>query len=148
VTLVTAIITIAATLIIPALQGMYGHYKKNGAADAVKAAWAQARSRAVEEGRPYRFTALPGTSHFRLAPDQNASGSAAVVEGSLPEGVTFAGAGAADGSGTSIIFLPDGKASEDAVVVFQVPGAGATALRLRALTGAVTVRAADTPGSR
>jgi Tfp pilus assembly protein FimT len=154
-TLVTAVITIAATLVIPSLEGMYGYYKKNGAVDAVKAAWAQARSRAIEEGRPYRFTALPGTGRFRLAPDQTGSGAApasdsagqaGVVEGSLPEGVTFSGAGAADGSGEPIVFLPDGTARDDAEVMFQVRGARPTALRLRALTGAVTVRAADSPG--
>jgi prepilin-type N-terminal cleavage/methylation domain-containing protein len=146
-TLVTAIITIAGTLVIPSLEGMYGYYKKNGAVDAVKAAWAQARSQAIEEGRPYRFTALSGTGRFRVAPDQTDSGSAAVVEGSLPEGVTFGGASAADGSGEPIVFLPDGTARDDADVVFQVPGTRGTALHLRALTGAVTVRAADSPKS-
>src|SRR2546421_3630124 len=93
-TLVMAIITIAGTLIVPSLQGMYGYYKKNGAVDAVKAAWAQARSRAIDEGRPYRFTAMSGTGRFSVAPDQPASGSnsssqAPVIEGSLPEGVSF-----------------------------------------------------------
>jgi Tfp pilus assembly protein FimT len=150
--LVTAVLTIAATLVIPSLQGLYGHYKKNGAVDAVKAAWAQARARAMKDGRPYCFTAVPGTGRFRVGPDQPASGSASgadsagqasVFEGSLPEGVWFSGSGAADGSGATILFLPDGKAREDAEVVFQVSGAQATTLHLRALTGAVTVRAAD-----
>jgi prepilin-type N-terminal cleavage/methylation domain-containing protein len=150
-TVVTAVITIAATLIVPSLEGMYGYYKKNAAIDAVKAAWAQARSRAIDEGRPYRFTAQPGSGSFRVAPDEAASGSntaaqAPAIEGSLPEGVAFTATATADDPDEPIVFLPDGTARDDAQVVFQVQGARATALHLRALTGAVSVGAADAQG--
>jgi Tfp pilus assembly protein FimT len=150
-TLVTAVLTISATLVVPSLEGMYGYFKKNAAIDAVKAAWAQARSRAIDEGRPYRFTAQPGSGSFRVAPDEAASGSntaaqAPAIESSLPEGVAFTAAGTAEGSGEPLVFLPDGTARDDAEVVFQVQGARTTALHLRALTGAITVRAADAQG--
>jgi Tfp pilus assembly protein FimT len=152
-TLVTAILTLAGILVVPSLPGMYGYYKRNGAVDAVKAAWAQARERAIEEGRPYRFTVVPGSGRFRVAPDQpppgsDSAGPTAVLEGTLPEGVSFGGTGSADASGAPLVFLPDGTARDDAEVVFQVQGGRATALRLRALTGSVTVRAADSRGGR
>src|SRR5205823_5567068 len=99
------------TLVVPSLQGMYGYYKKTGAVDAVRAAWAQARSRAIDEGRPYRFSAVPGTGRFSVAPDQpapgsNSSGQVSGIEGSLPEGVSFSAVSTADGGGDAVVFLP------------------------------------------
>jgi hypothetical protein len=45
-----------------------------------------------------------------------------------------------------VVFLPDGTAREDAEIVFQVPGARSATLSLRALTGIVSVKAANTGG--
>ena len=56
--------------IYPSLKSSYGYYKLTGGIDSVRAAWAMARARAVEEGRPYRFSVEPNGSRFRVAPDQ------------------------------------------------------------------------------
>src|SRR5262245_26003542 len=71
VVLVMAVLVIAAALTYPSLKGMYGYFKVHGAVDSVRAAWAQARAHAIEEGRPYRFAVEPDGSHYRVAPDHN-----------------------------------------------------------------------------
>ena len=81
-----------------------------------------------------------------------------VLEDKLPRGVPFAlgeaGTAAPPESGASgdndqadpsayvpvAIFLPDGSASEDKVIALQVNGGLGMTIRLRALTGSVTVR--------
>jgi hypothetical protein len=82
-------------------MNMSGPYKVNAAVDSVRSAWAQARGRAIEEGRPYRFAVIPGTGYYRVAPDQADfwTGSASpthdpkdpclVLEQALPRGVRF-----------------------------------------------------------
>ena len=69
VVVVLAIMVIISALAIPSIQAMYGSYKLNGAVDSVRAAWADARSRAIDEGRPYRFSVEPNGTHYRVAPD-------------------------------------------------------------------------------
>jgi prepilin-type N-terminal cleavage/methylation domain-containing protein len=151
--LVTALLSVVAALAYPSIEGMYGRYKVTAGVDAVRAAWAQGRSRAIAEARPYRFAIMPGQAQFRLAPDQPEfwGGSAAgapglVVEGALPKGVNFgASSGQGDGSGawnTLAVFLPDGSARDDAELEFHLRGAAHKVLQLRALTGAVTTRSA------
>jgi hypothetical protein len=96
-------------------------YKMEGAVDSVRAAWAQARAHAIEEGRPYRFAIVEGSGHFRVAPDDSSfwSGSGSsdgqkgpdgkppfVREQSLPQGVRFSVSNGSSGSGS-----PSGPAS-------------------------------------
>jgi len=164
VVLVAAIIVLMAALAYPALRAMYGSYKMTGAVDSVRAAWAQARSRAMEEGRPYRFAVEPDGSHFRVAPDRDdfwagsAPGGGYVLEQALPSGVRFSINGdpssppppevadnikqqAASGNWTTaVVFRPDGTAREDVKILFQVSGARATMVHLRGLTGTATVQ--------
>jgi type II secretory pathway pseudopilin PulG len=95
--LVCAMLLVLAALSVPALASMYGGYKMDAAVDSVRAAWAQARARAIEDGRPYRFAVVPGTGHYRVAPDApefwSGSGTSdkpgQVVADSLPKGVGF-----------------------------------------------------------
>jgi Tfp pilus assembly protein FimT len=151
--LVMALVTIIAGLAVPSLGGMYGYYKMTAAVDSVRAAWALARTRAVEEGRPYRFAVMLSKGSYRLAPDRPAywggqppgadpEGPGVVRQGTLPEGVAFGGGGggASGAWSDAVVFLPDGTAREDVDVVFQVRGARATLLHLRAMTGVVTVK--------
>jgi len=166
---VMAVITILATLSVPSLRTMGSSYKVGAAADAVRAAWAQARAHAIEEGRPYRFAVVPGSGHFRVAPDQEADwsgreGSGYTLQETLPPAVSFSvgGEGSAPPAAGSqpsppppasayshpIVFLPDGTARADAEVVFQMRGAKPVVLSLRAMTGAVTTRAAPLTGGR
>jgi type II secretory pathway pseudopilin PulG len=102
VVVVMAIIVIVSAVSIPSLRGMYGSYKLNGAVDSVRAGWADARARAIEEGRPYRFAVEPEGSAFRIAPDHpdywdgtgsvpenDPNGQGLILEKSLPGGVRF-----------------------------------------------------------
>jgi Tfp pilus assembly protein FimT len=68
---VMCIIVVVSALALPSITAMYGPYKLNGGVDAVRAGWAEARARAIEEGRPYRFAVEPNGSAFRIAPDQD-----------------------------------------------------------------------------
>jgi len=160
--LVCAILVLVAGLSYPSLRAMYGSYKMTGAVDSVRSAWAQARARAIEEGRPYRFAVEPEGSHFRVAPDREefwggSSGGGFVLEQALPNGVKFTvngdptsppppevnDNGKQQSSGrwsTAVVFLPDGTAREDVKILFQVSGAKATEVHLRGLTGSATVQ--------
>jgi type II secretory pathway pseudopilin PulG len=175
--LVLAVLLIASALSLPSLKVMYGSYKRDGAVDAVRAAWAQARARAIEEGRPYRFGVVPDGGHYRVAPDTpdywSGSGHPTdgtgkpgkVVEGSLPPGVRFSvnaptgqggsdpvsdwpdtsgkgpkGAVPAESYSNAAVFLPDGTAKADCEILFQVRGTSPVSLKLRGMTGAVTVK--------
>jgi prepilin-type N-terminal cleavage/methylation domain-containing protein len=104
--LVLAVMLIVTALALPSLKGMYGSYKLNGAVDSVRAAWAQARARAIAENRPYRFGVIPETGQYRVAPDlpdywtgsgrpssDLTNGEGAVLEESLPPGVRFSMSG-------------------------------------------------------
>jgi len=111
VVLVVAIIVIISGVGVVSLGSMYAPYKLNGAIDSVRSAWADARARAIEEGRPYRFAVEPSGSSFRVAPDQpeywegndgpsdDPSGKGLILEQSLPSGVRFTVNG--DGSAPS-----------------------------------------------
>jgi Tfp pilus assembly protein FimT len=146
--LTTAVIAVTAAVTVPSLDAMYPGYKLNASVDAVRAAWAQGRARAIEEGRPYRFAVTPGGGDYRLAPDDGPSDGRPAggfhIEDRLPQGVTFAAAQddgpQADGLSTVAIFLPDGTARDDAEIHFQIQGARPKCVRLRGLTGAVTVQ--------
>jgi prepilin-type N-terminal cleavage/methylation domain-containing protein len=167
--LVMAVLVMVSALMYPSLKSMFGFYKLQGAVDVVRSAWAHARSRAILDGRPYRFSIEPDGSHFRIAPDQSdywsggsgpsedSHGKALVFEQALPAGVRFTLNGQPSSSPTDVtssgdekkpssgqwstgtVFLPDGTAKDDVRIVFQIRGARTTAIQLRGLTGTVTV---------
>jgi len=169
--IVVAIIAIVAAAAYPSLQGMYDDLQLTSSVDQVRATWASARVRAIEEGRPYRFAVVPGKGNFRVAPDtsdfwagggNSSTGSdstdkPAVFEDKLAKGVAFAIADSAALSGgddttlpvgsvdigqyTSVAtFLPDGTSRDDVRIIFSKKGVRPVVLRLRGITGAVTVR--------
>lgn len=165
--LTAAVIAISATLAMPSLDGMSGHHKLTAAVDSVRTAWALGRAHAIEEGRPYRFAVVSNGDRYRLAPDDPATWAgndapagdadhpAFSQEESLPAGVHFAAgsdtsappanaptnAPASSGAWTTVaVFLPDGTARSDAEIRFTVKGARPATVRLRALTGAVSVQ--------
>jgi len=98
---VMAILVIVSALTFPSLRSMYGSYKLNGSVDSVRAAWAEARERAINENRPYRFAVERNGSAFRVAPDDPAywdggngpendpNGRGLILEKALPGGVRF-----------------------------------------------------------
>jgi len=118
---VLVILLVAAAVVTPTLSSMSGKTPLNAAADVVKARWADARSRALAEGRPYRFAVMEGTGKFRVAPDSSEfwgdGGSSPstssdstqpplVIDGSLEQEVGYdirfsSGNGSAQGGGQS-----------------------------------------------
>jgi prepilin-type N-terminal cleavage/methylation domain-containing protein len=177
-TLVIALIAILAALAVPWMDGMYGEVKTRAAADCFRGALLTARSHAIDEGRSYSVGVVPGTGHYRIAPDDplfwNGAGEATslvdseappfVLERSLPGGMHFAtddgspqeetsDSSAADSVDSSqwtkqATFLPDGTALNDAQVRFHLSGSRPLVLKLRALTGGVTVASPESKNSQ
>jgi prepilin-type N-terminal cleavage/methylation domain-containing protein len=67
--LVMALIVILGALSYPTFQSMVGGFRAQAAVDAVRASWAQARAKAMNDGVPYRFSVAPGKGNYRVAPD-------------------------------------------------------------------------------
>jgi len=159
---VLAILVIAAAIATPTLQSLSGGGTTlNAAADTVKARWAEARARAVAEGRPYRFAIMENTGKFRVAPDSsefwdgttasaspNGDGTRPplVIEDKLPQEMRFMASpdasGAAQGQSSDwtcpIVFMPDGCAQQDGQIVFGGSGGRPLVLRIKAATGVAT----------
>ena len=100
--LVLTLLVVLIGLAAPSMQNIYSDLRIEAAADAVRSAWADARTRAVNEGRPYRFSLLEGYGNYRVAPDTSEfwSGSETtpasessppplVLDGTLPKGARF-----------------------------------------------------------
>jgi prepilin-type N-terminal cleavage/methylation domain-containing protein len=151
--LVLALIVLLAAMAYPSLDAMYADLKVQAAADEVRAAWVTARTQAVNEGRAYRFAVIPNGDRFRVAPLAGGAGSSAgadrsvVGERTLPKGITFrmsgnvsSGGGDGDGFTNVVVFLADGTAQEDREIVLSGRDARPLVVRLRALTGVVTVQ--------
>ncbi len=161
--LVVAVMVILAAMAYPSIEAMYGDVRLAAAADQVRARWAEARTKAIDEGRPYRFATQPD-GQFRIAPDadefwsgggggtpvepNDADSPPLVAEDALPKGIGFAdesntnnpGDSSDSGPWTTVLkFLPDGTASADKTITLQATGYRSVQLRVRALTGAVTV---------
>ena len=157
--LVIAVLIALAAVAYPTLSAMYGDVKVKAAADNIRAAYADARSHAIEDGRPYRVGVQPDTGKFRIAPDAdsfwdgsdpsaaNNDGDAPpfVMEGGLPNGIVFQTGGdpATGGSwSTVVVFNPDGGCSSDVEITLKEADEESSGLvvRVRAMTGAVSVR--------
>jgi len=165
----TMVVVIMAGVSMPSVRVMFGSFKVHGAADTVRGAWAQARGRAIDEGRPYRFAVIPDSGYFRVAPDDASywggsggqdSHAGMVLEESLPAGVHFninGNTSVAPDRGDSlaepgpapvgasaytfaITFQADGTVDQDAEVIFQMQNAASVCLCLRSMTGAVTLK--------
>ena len=137
--LVMAVLVMLGAVFYPSIESSYGYFKVTGAADAVKGAWAQARSRAIQDSMPYRFAVVPGSARFRVAPDkpefwagnppdqQDSDNPPLILEGKLPGGIVFALNGSAPSSGGSTKDDEADKAPVDpsayvAVAVFLTDG--------------------------
>lgn len=176
--IVLAILVILAGVTIPLIDSMYTDVKVEAAADLVRARWAEARSRAIEEGRPYRFAIrAPNMVEMKVAPDTSEFWSDSVnepgdrddspvfsLEEKLPKDVRFVWNGPsftaglpsdsadapmsdsssrADGWTRIVTFYPDGTCSEDVELTLASPGTRSVRLRLRALTGSVSLSKGD-----
>jgi type II secretion system protein H len=171
--LVMAVVVALAALVVPSFQPMYRQYRVAAAADTVKAGMLQARAQAVEEGRPYVFGVLYGKGNFRVAPQGQSYWSNAgmpqqdengqkpyVYESALPSDIVFSekpGDAAPTDADTAldpkdvnpgqykqlVVFLPDGTARQNVEVTLSKDQAVPTVVRLRGLTGEVTIRRAN-----
>jgi prepilin-type N-terminal cleavage/methylation domain-containing protein len=164
--LVLAIIVILAAVAYPSVEGMYSGVRLRAAVDGLRGALMRARAHAMDETQPYRFAVAPGQGNYRVAPENAGywGGGASpppadpnnpplVLEESLPKGIRFtlngmgggdssAPPGGSDAGGWAqvVTFLPDGSATEDMQIAVQAPGTRPLVLRLRAMTGVVTVQ--------
>jgi Tfp pilus assembly protein FimT len=122
--LVVGIIAFMAVMAVPAMDLFMPDTKVKGSVDQVRAAWADARARAIEEGRPYRFAVVPDTGHYRVAPDSpeywggggTPKGECLIHQDALPGGVRFQVEGSSSGADTSDVpwTQPDQKSSQAA----------------------------------
>lgn len=101
--LVLVVLVVVAAVAAPSLDSMLGTYRVTAAGDVVRGAWAQARARAMNEGRAYRFSVLPHKGNYRLAPDApefwagnggsptttDSNAPPLILEDALPKGVRF-----------------------------------------------------------
>jgi hypothetical protein len=137
---------------------MRGDTHSKAAADLIRSRMDDARSKAMEHGRPYRLALSSDYQHLRVtadgadstgAPQENEDGTTdPVLEDDLPDGVTAQVKLSQDEQSTQdqagwvrvATFMPDGTCKEDSVEVETVEaGVAPYLIRLRGLTGAVTV---------
>jgi Tfp pilus assembly protein FimT len=151
--LVMAVLVIISAVSIPVLKPMLTSNHVQAASDLVRSRWTEMRTRAVADGRSYRFSIVEHTGKFRIAPedDDNSHSDARpwVVEGTLPGNVVFMTSGASAGANHSshsasngwtrvVTFLANGTSHEDVHVAFGQDGSASLVLRLRGATGAIS----------
>jgi hypothetical protein len=146
--LVLAVMLLATAIAYPYLDALRDDINMTAGADKVRAAWAEARLRAIEDSQPYKFGIVPGQNGFRVTPDNGDASAAPALEGTLPKGITFSldrSDLGSDGDGyvTLVTFQPNGSASDDVQITLTASGTRPVTLGLRSLTGAVSVRRGD-----
>jgi prepilin-type N-terminal cleavage/methylation domain-containing protein len=143
--LVLAILVVITSLAYPSLETMYGDLRVNAAADSVRGAWATARAQAMDGGRAYRFEMLTDTGEYRVVPVVQGEPQPVVLD-VLPKGVRASLLAAAGNTGEVsaerivVTFLPDGSADQSVELLLQLRSARSQVLKLRGLTGVVSVR--------
>jgi prepilin-type N-terminal cleavage/methylation domain-containing protein len=161
--LVLALIVVLAVMAYPVLESLQAGPRLAAASDLIKAKLNDCRTHAIEERRPYRFAVREGTGDFKIAPDtseywDDGLGSPSadpedtswVLEGSLPDKVTFALGDNASNNPSGdwqplATFLADGTAKDDVEVTLRTRGAAPMKLRLRAVTGGITTASLAVP---
>ena len=128
-----AIIAITAGIVAPMASGWWQAQKLQEAIDDLRTDWIKARTFAMDEGRPYRFSIEQGGLGYRIAPNEidywqsastgvNAPPSGDpdevagnLIERPLPNGILFQSAGdlvnlSPENPESTWLFLPDGRA--------------------------------------
>jgi len=157
--LVMGMIVIISALTIPLAQTMIVDARMSAAGDMVRARIADARGYAMEQGRPWRIGYLPKSGVIQLAPDdapdwnneeKDPVKKANLMRDHLPKDVVFTtnenapsslqGAGSGGSKWETLgVYLADGSARDDATVYFGPPGLAPMRVRVRGLTGSVSV---------
>lgn len=153
---VMAILLLLAAVILPSLGAFRGDTRHRAAADSLRGELAVARSRAMEENRPYRVAISDDGKRVRRAPDTaefaqtpaspHADSTAAAVDFEL-EHVTAEVTSESDlqpesveGWVTVATLQPDGSCREDsALVLITEPNNGTVRVRVRGVTGSSRV---------
>ncbi|QJW97190.1 prepilin-type N-terminal cleavage/methylation domain-containing protein [Frigoriglobus tundricola] len=154
---VLALLILMTALVLPSAEAIRSGPRQRAAADVIRGELAIARSRAMEEGRPYRVALSSDNTRIRRAPDDEnfaqaaassvAGGSATVVDYPFDHvtAVRVADQNAqppnsTDGWVTIASVQPDGSCLEDSVLISiqenNVPG---LYVRVRGLTGSSRV---------
>jgi prepilin-type N-terminal cleavage/methylation domain-containing protein len=147
---VMAVLVLLAAIAVPTIDGMYGHVRMSAAVDTVKGIWAEARTNAIDDGVPYRFSVIPGEGKCRLAPDraefwsggESSTEGGVVIQSELPNGISFSsssGDAASDWVAVAI-FMPDGSCQDDVEMTLRGQGYAPVSMHIRGLTGVVTVQ--------
>lgn len=156
--LVVVILVAIAGISVPVLQTMLTDTSISASADQVQGLFAEARARAMDDGRAWKIGFRPGTGAYQLAPEDSqewenlATGEAEAADylrGELPKEILFAltheeiiSGQASQGSGnweTIAVFLPNGSARDDTTVYFGKGGIAPMRAVLRGLTGSVAI---------
>src|SRR4051794_31773914 len=69
--LVMVIILIVAAISVPLIQTMLAESRIDASGDVVRGKMAEARARAMEEGRPWKFAFIVNTGVYQLAPEDS-----------------------------------------------------------------------------
>jgi len=135
---VLGVIAIATAIAVPTISSMMGDTPVKAAADQVKSRWAEARAKAIEQGKPYRFS-VTDNNKFRVAPDDDFDGASGMDE-TLPKDVSFAQGNANNlqndngAEGGSVVFLPDGTAKTDFELGLNGQGCAPVTLKMNKST--------------
>jgi prepilin-type N-terminal cleavage/methylation domain-containing protein len=165
--LVLAILVMLAAMALPAIETMYADVRVQAASDHVRGRLAMARTRAIDDGRPYRLGVKVGTGDYRIAPDSSefwGDSNAAtpseddtlpaplIEEGTLPSEIVFqmvGGARAESGGWTTLVtFLPNGACSDDCTIRLEREDARPIEIQIRALTGGVRAQSISLGGGK
>jgi prepilin-type N-terminal cleavage/methylation domain-containing protein len=155
---VLALLLILAAAVIPTIPGLWGNTRQKAAADAVRARLADARSKAMEDNKPYRVAVSSDGTRIRMAPEGQdfaqlpadtppellSQVSETRLEKVTVDVVSDEGdvAPTADQGGwlTIATFLSDGTAREDNVIVaVRERDFPPIQIRVRGVTGSVRV---------
>jgi type II secretion system protein H len=168
VSVVVAIMAVIAAIAIPSMLALMGDADVASSGDQIRARLADARSMAMETGKPVRFGFVPGTGKFQFAPDDSDAWNTVpnvkraeqddLRIGELADEVLFSmemnsfnGSGpSSSGSWTSVFvflpegggrtpFNPDGTSNDDVTFYYGRAGYSPMAVEIRGLTGAVRV---------
>jgi prepilin-type N-terminal cleavage/methylation domain-containing protein len=156
--LALTVLVVVAGIALPPVLTMYDAHKVRAATDTIRASWAEARSHAIEESRPYRYAVNYQSGNYRVAPDDASFWSggspeiddqhpAFVREGELPAGIRFSQRNDSSSSGSSgqwstvAVFQADGTAGDGCEIDVKMDSSSYTlTLALRGVTGTSTVR--------
>jgi prepilin-type N-terminal cleavage/methylation domain-containing protein len=157
--IVLAIIVVVSALAVPVMHTMLDDAHMTAGADMMRARLADTRANAFETGKPWKLAYLPYSGIFQLAAEDDDEWSGSdhepketpeVIRGELPKDILLAvnrddiaaaqgSPQAAGGWQTLAIFNGAGSARDDGAVYIGKAGYMPLRLRVRGLTGAVTI---------